>query len=208
MKRMIFISVFSLLVSACGSGVGDGSDVSGIAGDSKTNSKVVFANAVTTTKAKVYLGSGGDIFTVSNSGTMVYGNTGNDTITIASGVTNVILDQNIEQVNFSDQSSIYTFKQTGNMINVYDASGATLIAKAPVQGDADGTVLSFSDKTASVLLTGGVMTLGGATVSPTTATAINIPTTTTSTTSAVTSTTSSVTSTTTTIPTGSVTVKW
>jgi hypothetical protein len=44
-----------------------------------------------------------------------------------------------------------------------------VVAKAPVQGDIDGTVLSFTDGTASVLLTGGVMTLGGKTVSSDTA---------------------------------------
>jgi hypothetical protein len=95
----------------------------------------------------------------------VYGNTGKDTVTIASGVTTVTLDQNIEQINLSGASTIYKFRQTGNLINVYDSTGNTLIVKVPVQGDSDGTILLFSDGYASTVLSSGVMTLGGATVS-------------------------------------------
>ena len=195
MKRILFLSAFSLLLSSCGSGVGDGVDVAGTTGDSKTSSKVVSAIAgVNTTRAKVYLGAGDDIFTVSNNGMTVYGNTGNDTVTIASGVTAVTLDQNIEQINFVDPSSSYTFKQTGNLINVYNLSGI-LVVKAPVQGDSDGTLLSFNNGVPkSAKLTGGVMTLDGVLVIS------DPPTTTTSTTTTST--------TTTTIPTGSVTVTW
>jgi len=93
-------------------------------------------------------------------------------VTIAVGVTGVILDQNIERINFSGASSSYKFKQTGNIINVYDTAD-NLIVKVPVQGDIDGTVLGFSDRTASALLSGGVMTLGGKTVSSGTATTLN-----------------------------------
>jgi hypothetical protein len=119
----------------------------------------------TTTKSKVYMGAGDDIFTVGNSGTTVYGNTGIDTVTIADGVTGVTLDQNIERIILSGTPGNYTFRQTGNLINVHDATTGNLIVKAPVQGDTDGTVLGFSGGTASVLLSGGVMRLGGLTVS-------------------------------------------
>jgi len=71
---------------------------------------------LTQTKAKVYLGTGDDIFTVSNSGATVYGNTGRDEVIISSGVTGVVLDQNIDQVIFTGSSGNYTFKQTGNII--------------------------------------------------------------------------------------------
>ena len=123
-------------------------------------------STLSTTKAKVYLGLD-DIFTVSNSGTTLYGGAGNDTVTIAAGVTGISLDQNVDRVNLLGTSSSYTFKQTGNKINVYDSTGATLLASIPVQGDADGTVIGFSNGYASAQLAGGVMTLGGATVSPT-----------------------------------------
>jgi hypothetical protein len=128
------------------------------------------------TKAKVFLGNG-DNFTVSNnSGASLYGSAGIDTVTIAYGAKGVILDQNIDIIIFPGTSSIYTFKQTGNIINVYDSSGNTLIAKAPVQGDSDGTVLSFSDGKASAKLTGVVMNLGSAIVSSTAPTSLPPPT--------------------------------
>jgi hypothetical protein len=80
----------------------------------------------------------------------------------------IILDQNVDRINFSEVSSNYTFKQTGNKINVYDVSGTTLLVTVPVQGDVDGTVLAFSNETASARLLNGVMTLGVKTVTSTT----------------------------------------
>jgi len=77
----------------------------------------------------------------------------------------IILDQNIERINFSGTASAFAFKQTGNKINIYNASGSILIATAPVQGDADGTIIGFSNGNASAVLSGGVMKLGGVTVS-------------------------------------------
>ena len=124
------------------------------------------ATPVTTTKAKIYLGLD-DSFTVSNTGTTVYGGSGIDMVTISEGVSWVTLDQNVERINLSGASSKYAFKQTGNKINVYDSTGATLLANLPVQGDTDGTVLGFSDGIASAKLVAGVMTLGGAAVSTT-----------------------------------------
>jgi hypothetical protein len=138
------------------------------------------ASAVTTavgaTKAKIYLGSD-DNFTVGNSGATLYGSSGTDTVTIATGMSGVILDQNVERINLSGAAGSYSFKQTGNKITLYDASGTTLLVSVPVQGDSDGTLLSFSNGTASVTLSGGVMTVGGATVSSTAATTLT-PTTT------------------------------
>lgn len=120
-----------------------------------------------TTKSKTYLGAGDDYLNISTSGTTVYGNSGNDTITITDGITNITLDQNVERINLTRSVDSYTFKQTGNKINAYDATGAALLVTVPVQGDKDGTVFGFSDGSASALLANGIMTLGGATVSPT-----------------------------------------
>jgi hypothetical protein len=122
----------------------------------------------TLAKSKLYMGTD-DRFTASNSGISIYGGPGYDTVTISDGISGVTLDQNVERINFSGTASSYAFKQTGNKINIYNASGSTLIATAPVQGDSDGTLLGFRDGTASALLSGGVMTLGGKTVSSTTA---------------------------------------
>jgi hypothetical protein len=118
----------------------------------------------TTTSAKVYLGNN-DSFTISSSGTTLYGGSGIDTVTIAAGVTGVKLDQNVERINLPGSADSYTFKQTGNKINIYDTSGVTQIVNVPVQGDADGTILGFSDGAVSAMLTGGVMTVGGKTIS-------------------------------------------
>jgi len=130
-------------------------------------------STATTTKAKVFLGVS-DIFTVSSSGAAIYGSTGADSVTISAGTTGVTLDQNIEQVNFSGASSSYTFKQTGNKINVYDSTGIPIVS-APVQDDSDGTQLSFSDGAASAMMTASGMTLGGKTVSSAAATTVLNP---------------------------------
>ena len=155
-----------------------------------------------TTKAKLFMGTGGDVVTVSNSGMAVYGNTGYDVVTIADGVYGVTLDQNIERINFTTELSNYKFKQTGNIINVFSALGTLLIITAPVQDDNDGTLLSFSNGTASVkITTGGTMTLGGAIVTsgsmPATISLFTTTTTTTTTSTPTTSTTTTSTTTTT-----------
>jgi len=106
-----------------------------------------------------------DIFTAANNGLTIYGSSGNDTVTISAGISGVTLDQNIERINLPGTASIYTFKQAGNKINVYDIAGTSLLVNVPVQGDSDGTVFGFSDGYASAKLAGGVMTLGGVTVS-------------------------------------------
>jgi len=126
----------------------------------------------TSTKAKVFLGTD-DSFTVGNIGATIYGSAGNDSVTIAAGISGITLDQNIERINLSGASGSYKFKQTGNKINVYDTDGITLIFSVPVQGDTDGTVIGFSNGMASALLSGVVMRLGGAMVSTGTATELN-----------------------------------
>jgi len=123
--------------------------------------------------ASIYLDTD-DNFTVSNSGATVYGGSGNDTVTVSAGITGVALDQNVELIYLSGASSSYAFMQTGNKINVYDATGATLLFSIPVQGDTDGTVLSFSDVSVSAMLSSGIMSLGGVTVSTTAPTPISL----------------------------------
>ena len=155
------------------------------------NTTTTTPTAVTTTKAKVYLGTDNS-FTVGSSGTTVYGNNGNGTVTIVPGVTGVILDQNIKRINFSGTSNNYSFMQTGNMINVYDTY---LLVRVPIQGGSNGTLLSFSDGIVSALLTSSVMTLGGKTVSVNTPTTLNLFGSSTTTTSNITTTTAATTTT-------------
>ena len=70
----------------------------------------------------------------------------------------------------------YTYSQGGNTIKIYDATSTTLLATLPVQSDTNGTRLTFTNGTANAMLTSGVMTLGGATVSPIAATAVTLTT--------------------------------
>lgn len=117
--------------------------------------------------AKVYLDSGENYTVASGStSTSVYGNMGSETVVVQTGATGVVFDQNTETVSLSGAVSTYTFKQTGNIINVY--SGSDLVFKAPVQDDADGTLISFAGTSYSAKMgSGGVMSLGNVTVSTT-----------------------------------------
>ena len=110
--------------------------------------------SVPTTASTVILGPG-EAFTTSGNGTKIYGYS-NNTVTIASGVTGISIDQNVKTVNFSTVSKNYPFIQTGNVINVYDISGTALIARITIRED--GTTLNFSDGTQSVTLVAGVLT--------------------------------------------------
>ena len=137
---------------------------------------------VITTRSAVYMGSS-DALNIVDSGTTVYGGKGTETITLANWNTllanyssldsipfsnfihNVTIDQNVGRINLSLPSFFYEFQQAGNTINVYDSTGSNLILSGPVQGGSNGTLFSFGDGTASVLLSAGKMTLGGALIS-------------------------------------------
>lgn len=121
---------------------------------------------VDSTEAKIYL-SANDSFIISNSGATVFGGTGNEVVTLGAGVSGVILDKNIERVALAGDSSNYSFKQTGNKLNVYNIADSRLLASAPLQGDAGGTQFKFSNGVFDAKLSAGVMSLGGATVSTT-----------------------------------------
>jgi hypothetical protein len=106
----------------------------------------------------------GEVWNVSNNNSTVYGNTGNESVTVNAGVTGLKLDQSIEGVSFTGATSAYTYQQQGMNLVVY--SGTSLVATIPLQADADGTQLSFSNGTVSAVVntTSNVMTLGGSTV--------------------------------------------
>ncbi|AQR65065.1 hypothetical protein BXU06_08320 [Aquaspirillum sp. LM1] len=112
--------------------------------------------------AKVYLDAQ-DAFNVSNNNVSVYGSTGNEAVNVASNISGLVFDQNIEQVIFTGARSSYTFQQTGNILQV--RSGSTILSKIPIQDDMDGTKITFSDATANAKLSAAGMTLGEAIVS-------------------------------------------
>lgn len=122
--------------------------------------------------AKVYLDSG-DTFSLSGAAS-VYGSTGTEKVIVNTGVTGVVVDANVERVDLPGASSTYTFQQSGNQLKVF--SGTTLVATVPLQEDADGTQVVFSNGSVSAKVGATGLTLGGATV-PSAAAATVTPTT-------------------------------
>ncbi len=95
--------------------------------------------------AKTFLDAD-DTFTFSESNNIVFGSRGSETVKVAAGVTNLIVDANVEQVQLTSSLANYKFKQSGNALQIYSSANA-LIASVGVQDDADGTLLAFSDNT-------------------------------------------------------------
>ena len=109
--------------------------------------------------AKVYLEPSDSVFRVNDNNVTIYGANENQIIILATGVTGVTVDQNVEEVVFEKTSADYTYEQNGNQVKVY--LNGVLQAIIPVQGDADGTKLTFANGAANATLKDGVMTLGG-----------------------------------------------
>jgi Ca2+-binding RTX toxin-like protein len=111
---------------------------------------------------------------VTNSNDEIFGTNGIDAITIANATNGVRVDQNIESVALHGNLADYLFQQAGNNLKIY--SGATLVSTVIVQGDADGTQLTFGDGAVSVVAdrtgTVPVLKLGNATVATAAAGAI------------------------------------
>lgn len=128
------------------------------------NAPIIVQPSITieSTNAKTYLQKNSS-FIVANSGLQLFGNSGdNEVATIVTGAENVVLDGNIDEIAFADSigeslgSSIavmasslsdYTFKQSGNLLQVYDKSGTTLVVSIPVQDDDNGSLLRFAEGT-------------------------------------------------------------
>lgn len=98
----------------------------------------------------------------SASSNFIFGRTGgNEGVDILNIARNVTVDQNIERVNLPGESSEFLYQQAGNTLKVFQANGTTLLANIPLQGDADGTRIQFSDETTySAKLVNGVIRLG------------------------------------------------
>jgi len=122
--------------------------------------------------AKVYLDSG-DTFSLSGAAS-VFGSTGTEKVIVNTGVTGVVVDANVERVDLPGASSAYTYQQAGNQLKVF--SGTTLVATIPLQDDADGTQVVFTNGSVSAKVGATGLTLGGATV-PSAAAAAVTPTT-------------------------------
>ena len=113
-------------------------------------------------------------------GDVVFGADGQEVVVVNPGVNSITFDQNIEGAAFTGRLSDYNFKQAGNILQVF--SGTTLVSSIALQGDADGTQLTFSDGSVAAkydhsadATTGAAIKIGSATVSSVTAAAVNLP---------------------------------
>lgn len=129
---------------------------------------------------KLFLDSTDTNYTVSNSNLTIYGASSSQTISINSSITGIVVDANVEGVQFSDALSAYKFKQTGNRLEVYANDGTTLISKIGLQGDSNGTQLTFTDGVFDTKYAPTVsnlnLTIGGQIVNNTAPSIVTIPT--------------------------------
>jgi hypothetical protein len=134
------------------------------------DTSTVGASSAVLTKARVFLGAN-DTFTVSNSGTTLYGNAGNVTVKIASVVSGVKADANIGRIELSGTLADYTFVATaGTGILVHDLQGSPVATISSLNQE---TTLAFADGSTSLVQTGAVaFALGGITISSTTTSAV------------------------------------
>lgn len=108
----------------------------------KTNSDPLKISAKS--NAKIFLESN-DSLIVCNEGLKVYGNTGNETVTLTRSAKNVFLDQNIENLFFPNNLVDYKFAQTGNKIKIYDTSSSPI---ATMTIKESGIIFHFADGSA------------------------------------------------------------
>jgi uncharacterized repeat protein (TIGR02059 family) len=92
---------------------------------------------------KVFLKSTDIRHKVTNSDTTVFGAKEYQSIVIDGTAKRVVLDANIETVQFSNPISDYKFKQVGNRLEIYDNTG--LVSRMGLQDDENGTQLTFAN---------------------------------------------------------------
>jgi hypothetical protein len=108
----------------------------------------------------------GEASHVAGNNDIYYGlTTGSQTVNIPAGVTGVVVNADVEQVNFAGNISDYKFLQQGNSVLVKNVAGAT-VATFRVQSDTDGTQLKFGDSGVfNAILANGAVKVGGAAIS-------------------------------------------
>jgi len=96
----------------------------------------------------------------------LYGAIGIETVALKQGVSGIELDQAVERVQFDGLANAgLRFQQQGIGLLVYE--GTTLLARVPLQNDADGTLITTADGTMQAKVSAAGMRLGGTLVSPT-----------------------------------------
>lgn len=128
--------------------------------------------------AKLFLESTDTSYKVSSNNTTVYGASSDQAVIIDGSLTGIVLDSNVERVQFTGSTTDYKYKQVGTDLEVYNAAGL-LVTKVGLQDDATGTQLTFANGTVKAAFapttTGLGLTVGGQTVSSTAVAAVTIP---------------------------------
>lgn len=138
---------------------------------------------------QIFIASGRAITTVSDSDNSIFGSnaTTDEVVKITdAAATNIIVDANVERVQFTGAIADYKYLVVGTNLKIYNAAG-TLVSTIGVQADETtvqlaagaklGTQLTFANGTVDAKITGlNAVTLGDQAVSATTAAAVVIPT--------------------------------
>lgn len=125
--------------------------------------------------AKLFLESTDTSYKVSNSNTQIFGATGDQAVVIDGSLTGIVLNSNVERVQFTGSTTDYIYKVVGTDLNVYTAAGV-LVTTVGVQDDATGTKLTFANGTVDAKITGlNAATVGGQAVNTAAPTAVAIP---------------------------------
>lgn len=120
----------------------------------------------TTPQTSAFLQTG-ETFVLSNAAVSVFGASGMETAVLAAKAEGIVIDQNVENVQFSLASSVCRFQQAGDQLVVLDSTASTRLATITLQTDSDGTRLVFSNGSAEARWDHGVMTLAGTPVDAT-----------------------------------------
>lgn len=111
--------------------------------------------------ADLYL-EAGDFLNGLTFGGRVFGTAGSETVTYAAGTTGIVIDQNVDEVRFAEDSSAFTFQQQGNQLVIFRET--VQVARIALQGDANGTAISFIWGTYEAKVSSAGMTIDGLTV--------------------------------------------
>jgi hypothetical protein len=96
--------------------------------------------------AKLFLESTDTSYKVSSNNTTVFGATSDQAVIIDGSLTGIVLDANVERVQFTGSTTDYKYKQVGTDLEIYNAAGA-LVTKVGLQDDTTGTQLTFANGT-------------------------------------------------------------
>ena len=129
--------------------------------------------------AKIYLEGLTDTFSIMNNDISVYGTTNTDTVRVVKWSTttdevtttysnhNLEIDQNIETIKFDENISNLKFAQTGNLLNVYETDGTTLITTIAIGDSATKVSFNQSSSLVDVAIVDGVMSIDGESITST-----------------------------------------